>query len=281
MVLALTLFLFMYVALLVFAKSAPVSRWRRRWGILPVSKVPGAVDWNVILMIMGTMGTVYFFIQSRMPALMADHIIDRMPNVKWVVVALAMFAGIISAFVDNVATVLMVAPVALVVSKKLKISPVPVIIAIAVSSNLQGAATLVGDTTSILLGKQAGMNFLDFLYYHGRPGLFFIVQIGAVLAAATLLWTFAKEKQPVHIGEKTVVQDYFPTWMLGGTIVLLILASFIPAESKPAITNGLICVGVMLVGILRKNGYEVKTTDFMRISVPFTLIAVTSGYVLV
>ncbi len=250
-------------------------------GILPVSKVPGAVDWNVILMIMGTMGTVYFFIQSRMPALMADHIIDRMPNVKWVVVALAMFAGIISAFVDNVATVLMVAPVALVVSKKLKISPVPVIIAIAVSSNLQGAATLVGDTTSILLGKQAGMNFLDFFYYHGRPGLFSIVQIGAVLAAATLLWTFAKEKQPVHIGEKTVVQDYFPTWMLGGTIVLLILASFIPAESKPAIANGLICVGVMLVGILRKNGYEVKTTDFMRISVPFTLIAVTSGYVLV
>ena len=80
--------------------------------------------------------------------------------------------GLISAFVDNVATVLMVAPVALALAKKLDISPVPVIIAIAVSSNLQGAATLVGDTTSILLGGYAGMNFLDFFVFRGRPGIF-------------------------------------------------------------------------------------------------------------
>mgnify|MGYP000597523827 CR=1 FL=1 len=57
-------------------------------------------------------------------------------------------------------------------AKKLDISPVPVIIAIAVSSNLQGAATLVGDTTSILLGGYAGMNFLDFFVFRGRPGIF-------------------------------------------------------------------------------------------------------------
>ena len=121
MLLALVLFLLTYMALLVFSKY-------RAWialgsailfvilGILPASKVFGAVDWNVIMMIAGTMGTVYFFIQSKMPALLADHIIDRMPNVQWVIIALALFSGIISAFVDNVATVLRVAPIALVVS---------------------------------------------------------------------------------------------------------------------------------------------------------------------
>ena len=57
---------------------------------------------------------------------------------------LALLAGFISAFVDNVATVLMVAPVGLAIARRLKLSPVPVLIAIAVSSNLQGAATLVG-----------------------------------------------------------------------------------------------------------------------------------------
>ena len=62
-------------------------------------------------------------------------------------------------------TVLMVAPVALTIAKKLKMSPVPSVIAIAISSNLQGAATLVGDTTSILLGGEANMNFLEFFWY--------------------------------------------------------------------------------------------------------------------
>ena len=109
-------------------------------------------DWNVIMMIAGTMGTVYLFIESKMPQLMSDVLISKMPNVKWVVVALSLFAGIVSAFVDNVATVLMIAPVALNIAKKLNINPVAMIISIAVSSNLQGAATLVGDTTSIMLG---------------------------------------------------------------------------------------------------------------------------------
>lgn len=82
------------------------------------------IDWNVIMMIAGTMGTVYLFIESKMPQLMSDILISKMPNVKWVVVALSLFAGIVSAFVDNVATVLMIAPVAMAFCKKLDISPV-------------------------------------------------------------------------------------------------------------------------------------------------------------
>lgn len=99
-------------------------------------------SWNVLLMIAGTMGVVAFFIESKMPSLMADVIINKVPNVKWAIVGLSLFSGLVSAFIDNVATVLMVAPVALTVCKKLKINPVPSIIAIAISSNLQGAATL-------------------------------------------------------------------------------------------------------------------------------------------
>lgn len=133
-------------------------------------------------MIAGTMGVVALFIESKMPSLLADLIIERTPNVKWAIVFLALFAGIISAFVDNVATVLMVAPVALTIAKKLKISPVPSIIAIAISSNLQGAATLVGDTTSILLGQAVDMNFLDFFFLDGRIGIFWVVEAGAAVS---------------------------------------------------------------------------------------------------
>ena len=146
----------------------------------------GAVDYNVLLMIGGTMGIVSLFVESKMPARLAEVLISKVPDVKWAVTALALFAGIISAFVDNVATVLMVAPIGLAISRKLKISPVPVLIAIAVSSNLQGAATLVGDTTSILLGGYADMTFLDFFWMQGKPGIFWGVEPrGACLPVRT------------------------------------------------------------------------------------------------
>ncbi|MDP2791371.1 MAG: SLC13 family permease [Rectinemataceae bacterium] len=259
MTFAIALFAITYVALLVLPNfrayialaSAAIFVIS---GILPVGKVLGAVDWNVIMMIMGTMGVVSLFINSKMPSLLADFIIDKMPNVKWAVIALALFAGIISAFVDNVATVLMVAPVAVTICRKLKISPVNAIIAIAISSNLQGAATLVGDTTSILLGGHAGMNFLDFFVYRGKPGLFWVVQVGALVSTVVLLVLFRKDKAPVNADERTVVQDYVPTALLLGTILLLIAASLMPKEGLPIFVvdhiNGLICLGLMLVGFI-------------------------------
>ena len=169
MVTAAIIFVLMYVGMLVF------SKWRvwfavggavamLVFGVLPLSKLPGAINWNVIMMIAGTMGIVSLFIETGMPARLSDLLLKKVSNVCWAVVALSAFSGIVSAFVDNVATVLMVAPVGIAISKKLKINPVPVIIAIAVSSNLQGAATLVGDTTSILLGGYAGMSFVDFIF---------------------------------------------------------------------------------------------------------------------
>ena len=130
-------------------------------------------DWNVLMMLFGTMVIVDYFIESKMPNKIAEWLLRLAPNVLWVTVLMSAFSGIISAFIDNVATVLMVAPVGLAICKKLKISPVTMILCIAVSSNLQGAATLVGDTTSIMLGGAANMNFNDFFWMLGRPGMFF------------------------------------------------------------------------------------------------------------
>ena len=166
-------------------------------GMLPLSEVLPSLDFNVLLMIAGTMGLVALFIESKMPSLLADLIMERVPNVQMAAVSLALFAGVISAFVDNVATVLMVAPVALEICKKLKTNPVPFIIGIAVSSNLQGAATLVGDTTAIMLGSALDMSFTDFFVYQGKPGMFFAVELGAVLSALILAWIFRKEKAPI------------------------------------------------------------------------------------
>jgi Na+/H+ antiporter NhaD/arsenite permease-like protein len=254
MLLALGIFIATYVLLMVLPKfrayiAVASAALFVILGILPLENVFASVDWNVIMMIAGTMGIVFFFIESKMPALLADIIIQKMPNVKWTIIALSLFAGIISAFIDNVATVLMIAPVALTISKKLNMSPVTSVIAIAISSNLQGAATLVGDTVSILLGGYAGLDFLDFFFYKGRPGLFWVVEVSALVSTIVLLIVFRKDKQKVELKDRTAVTDYFPTAILSGAVILLIVASFFP--DKPAITNGLICMSLFIVSLIR------------------------------
>lgn len=230
-----------------------------------------AVDYNVLIMIASTMGTVTLFIESRMPGRLAELLMTRVPNVKWAVVVLSLFAGIISAFVDNVATVLMVVPVALAISRKLNFSPVAMIIAIAVSSNLQGAATLVGDTTSILLGGFAGMNFMEFFWMDGKPGIFWGVELGAAASAVVLLWLFRNMRDPVSSQVETEVEDYFPSILMVGTVVLLIAASFIPEPdgglllSLYNMRSGLVCLGLFLIGLVRACLREKSASPFRRV----------------
>ena len=232
-------------------------------GMLPLNQIVGALDFNVLLMIGGTMGLVQLFIDSHMPERMADMIMSKVPNVQWAAVCLALFAGIISAFVDNVATVLMVAPVAIEICKKLKTNPIPFIISIAVSSNLQGAATLVGDTTAIMLGSALDMSFFDFIIYDGKPGMFFIVELGAVFSAIIVYFIFRKEKGSIPRTEKlTEVTDYVPTILLFGAIGLLIVASFLPFNLPDEI-NGIICCTLLVIGLIYNFAKKRKLDSVM------------------
>ena len=254
---AILLFAVTYVLMLTFSRYRPYIALTSGLifiitGMLPLGEIIPSLDFNVLLMIGGTMGLVQLFIDSRMPERLADMIMAKVPTVQWAAVCLSLFAGVISAFVDNVATVLMVAPVALEICKKLKTNPIPVLIAIAVSSNLQGAATLVGDTTAIMLGSALDMSFMDFFWYYGKPSMFFAVELGAVLSAAILYWIFRKEKGNIpKTGKMTEVSDYVPTGLLLGAIGLLICASFAPDSwNLPAEINGIICCSLLVVGLI-------------------------------
>ena len=257
-----------------------------------IAQALGEIDWNVLMMIAGTMGTVYLFIESKMPQLMSDILISKMPNVKWAIACISLFAGIVSAFVDNVATVLMIAPVALAFCKKVNISPVPSIICIAISSNLQGAATLVGDTTSILLAKSANLDFSDFFVDDGKPGMFWVVEAGAIVSALIILIMFRKDNAKIEFNARTKVEDKFPTFLLIGTIVLLIAASFIPYKDgaaegqfyKPDITNGLICIGFFVIGVIREvffnKNYKIVKDTFKEIDY-YTIALLTGLFVVI
>ena len=250
---AIVVFLIMYLLMVILPKrraivalvAAAVMLIAK---VLPLGNVPSAIDWNVLMMIFGTMVIVDYFIESKMPNKIAESLLRLSKNVMWVTILMSLFSGIISAFIDNVATVLMVAPVGLAICKKLKINPVAMIICIAVSSNLQGAATLVGDTTSIMLAAADKMNFNDFFWMNGKPGMFFAVELGALLTIPIMMILFRKNREPVNSDEHTAVTDYVPTITMLGHVVLLIIASFIP--NTPECTNGYICMACGILTII-------------------------------
>ena len=280
MVPALIVFILTYVLMLSFQKyrpwialsSAAVMMILGAMGVFKMTPLSAlqAVDYNVLLMISATMCTVMLFIESRMPARLAEMMMVKVPNVMWAVTALSLFAGIVSAFVDNVATLLMVAPVGLAISRKLKISPVPVLIAISVSSNLQGAATLVGDTTSILLGGFANMNFMDFFWMKGKPSIFFSTELGALASTLVLMYLFRSYTDKVEAKVETEVDDLVPSWLMIGTVLLLICMSFVPEPQDPTLKvlhglrSGLSCVLFALIGLIRQSIKEHSGDPFVR-----------------
>lgn len=97
---------------------------------------------------------------------------------------------------------------------------------------------------------------MDFFFFRGRLGIFWVVQMGALVSTIILLYIFRNDTQPISLTEKTIVKDYFPTVLLLGMVILLILASFIP--NKPAITNGLISILLFIIGLIRSF---IKTKD--------------------
>jgi Na+/H+ antiporter NhaD/arsenite permease-like protein len=199
-----------------------------------------AVNWNVMGIFVGTLFVADIFMESRAPAYFSEKIVNRSKSAAVAMLAICGLTSFVSAFVENVAAVLIVAPIALSLARKLSINPKSLMIAIAISSNLQGTATLIGDPPSMLLGGYAKMNFFDFFFYQGKPSIFFAVEIGAVFSFIVLYFVFRKFGQkPAAVSEEQVT-SWVPTVLLVALIVLLALSSFL--DKGFSYMAGLICM---------------------------------------
>jgi len=212
---------------------------------LSLSEAFSAINWNVMGIFVGTLFLADIFMESRMPAYIAEVIVDKARNTGWAILFICLFTGFISAFVENVATVLIVAPIALALARKLKINPVNMMIGIAISSNLQGAATLIGDPPSMLLGGFAKMNFIDFFFYKGRLSIFFAFELGALVSFLVLYLIFRKHKERSQLLPVERVKSWVPTVFLVTLILSLAISSFF--DTGFSYLAGMIC---MLFGII-------------------------------
>jgi Na+/H+ antiporter NhaD/arsenite permease-like protein len=156
--------------------------------------------------------------------------------------------GIISAFVENVATVLVMAPIALAFCQKLKLSPKMFMVGLAVMANLQGTATLVGDPPSMIFADYAGFSFNDFFLYHGRLSIFFAVQVGMIAGALFFYCFFAKAGKGKAQIEKEKILTIVPSIFL--ILMIVGLAAFSFLFEGLTLASGILVFALGILGIL-------------------------------
>lgn len=246
-------FLTAYVLIIAFHRHKSIIAWAGvaamlLLNIMPAVKLLHYINWNILGIFWGSLVVAELFIYSKIPAYIAESIIDRSKNLVWAIIWLSAFSGIISAFVENVATVLIVAPIAFEVSRKLRVSPVPFILGICLSSNLQGTATLVGDPPSMILASATRMTFNDFFFYHGRPSLFFAVEFAAIVSLVVIYFLNRKHKEPISVLRVEKIVSLVPGALLIALIAGLAIGSFMPGFMD--YLGGTICVVIGMLGII-------------------------------
>lgn len=214
------------------------------------------VNWNILMIYVGSMTIAALFIYSKVPAIIADGLVSISPNTGIAVVLILAMTGIISIFVENVATVLVMAPIAMALSKKLKLNPVPFMIGLAVMSNLEGTATLVGDPPSMIFASYAGYNFNDFFISQGRLSIFFIIQTGMLAGCIFFYCIFGKVKEKADIEKETAI-SYVPLILLLVMIFGLAGISFLSTELGYG--SGCFVLALGVIGLLWYKFNQKKT----------------------
>ena len=122
------------------------------------------VDFNVIFLLVSMMIIVSIATRSGMFNWIANEMLKMTKGKpKLILISLAFFTAIVSAFLDNVTTVILIMPVTFVIAKEFDTDPIPFLITEVLASNIGGTATLIGDPPNIIIGARAGLSFMDFL----------------------------------------------------------------------------------------------------------------------
>ena len=214
------------------------------------------INWNILMIYVGSMIIAALFIYSRVPARIADALVTISPSTGIAVVLILAMTGIISIFVENVATVLVMAPIALALSKKLKLNPVPFMIGLALMSNLEGTATLVGDPPSMIFASYAHYTFNDFFAHQGKISIFFFIQAGLLVGCIFFYCFFSKAKEKASVDKEEVI-SYLPLWLLLIMIAGLAVISFLSSEL--GYSSGCLVLGLGMIGLVWYHLNQKKT----------------------
>jgi len=225
------------------------------------------VDWNVMAILVSIWVIAGYFGKTGVPswlALQALRLSGGRPGL--LVMLLSVLAGVISMFVDNVVTILMMAPVALPLARAMGIPAAPMILMIGFGANFMGTALIIGDLPPQMLHSVAGAEFFDFIWQFGRPSSFPILMLTFVITlAAMYAYGFRGRKRVANIADlgidARIPNPLFATivvfWFIG-TVVAMSMREYIGVKLGFIALTG----AVSLVLVLELLGERVRAASF-------------------
>jgi Na+/H+ antiporter NhaD/arsenite permease-like protein len=263
-----TLVSFLGAALIIFI-TYTLGNWDKSFYIISFDDAMGAIDLNVIFLLMGMMLFVGVMKKTGMFQFLAYKAYAMAKgNVFVLAFVLQIITAVLSAFLDNVTTMLLVIPVTIEIAVTLKINPLALLIPEAFASNIGGTATLIGDPPNILIGSYAGLTFGQFV-----QNLTLICAISLVASSLFLVWWNKKDylKAEVKDAQRTIEylrEEYQITnvklmnlglILLGFAILFFILGGILHLPvSIPALVGSLLLLAISGEDIVEMLEKEVE-----------------------
>lgn len=209
-------------------------------GSLDPSYFINYVDFNVIFLLVSMMIIVSIATRSGMFNWLANAMLKKTKgHPKTILFCLAVFTAVVSAFLDNVTTVILIMPVTFVIAEELDINPVPFLIVEILASNIGGTATLIGDPPNIIIGSAAGLSFMDFL-----QELTGIVAVILLVVISVMTFWFRKHLHATpEAMEKVVNMDNSKT-----------------IKDKPLMIRSLIILTLVILGFVTHDATGIQTS---------------------
>lgn len=208
-----------------------------------------ALQWDVLGIYWGFMMVSIAFMDSGVPLLLAERILHRARTERHALLALAAATAGLSAWVENVGAVLMMAPIALQISRRLGTSLFPYMVTVGIASNVVTTVSMVADPPSLILAIETGMKFKDFYWFLGRPGLGTLTVVAVVAALATLHFQFRGMSRPISLPADRAPVSY------GATVIFVLAVAALGLGNEQGLSPGVVglAAGVAALWLNRKH----------------------------
>jgi Na+/H+ antiporter NhaD/arsenite permease-like protein len=221
-------------------------------GILNQEQAIAGVDFNTLGLLTGMMVIVAITRRCGVFQFVAIWSAKKVEAQPWgILLMLSVVTAVLSALLDNVTTVLLIAPVTLLITDELKVNPYPYLFAEIFSSNIGGTATLIGDPPNIMIGSAVGLSFNDFLLNLGPIAMLILVMFLVIfyfMWGRTLETTDVARQRVMKYRERDAITD---TRLLVKSLAVLtlVMTGFVfaqPLNLEPA-TIAMFGAGLLLL----------------------------------
>ncbi len=233
-------------------------------GVLTQQQAVAGVDFNTIGLLTGMMVIVAISQKTGMFQYVAIKAAKSVKGSPWgILVMLSVVTAVFSAFLDNVTTVLLIAPVTLLITDALGVRPYPYLFAQILASNVGGTATLIGDPPNIMIGSAAGLSFYDFLVNLAPiTPVIFAVMLGIIwfMFGRDLHATEENRALVMRFDEREAIKDV-PLLKKSLSVLFLVIGGFTVAHSVHLEPASIAMFGAALLLLLQTFGQSLEGKD--------------------